>query len=210
MKRLGMQHDSADDFDHPNLVEWHALRRHLLYRLRRKDWLMMDEPVQVVPYEPAWPIAFEQERNAPANVLKPWLVGPIEHVGSTAVLGLAAKPVIDIMAGVDSLEASRRAIEALKPLHYWYWPYRSEEMHWFCKPSPAHRTHHLHLIPFGSERWQRQIAFRDQLRARPDLAREYADLKQRLAIEHHLDREAYTNAKRPFIARVIGLDPDAL
>lgn len=77
--------------------------------------------------------------------------------------------------------------------------------YWFCKPSPVHRTHHLHLIPIGSSQWLRVIAFRDHLRAHPETARDYAALKRRLAIEHHFDREAYTDAKGPFIDRITEL-----
>lgn len=98
------------------------------------------------------------------GVLAPWLVGPIEHVGSTAVPGLQAKPVIDIMAAIGDLAASRPAIEALKPHRYGYFDYKADEMHWFCKPSDAERTHHLHLVPFGSSLWRARLAFRDRLR----------------------------------------------
>ena len=80
------------------------------------------------------------------DVLQPWLAGPIEHIGSTAVPGLAAKPVVDIMAGVESLDASRPAIAALERAGYCYAPYRADTEHWFCKPSPQFRTHHLHLM----------------------------------------------------------------
>jgi GrpB-like predicted nucleotidyltransferase (UPF0157 family) len=203
MERLGMRHDSAGDFDHPDLEEGHPKRRHVLYRLARKDWLRTEEPVRIGPYDAAWPGAFEKERHLLASVLKPWLVGSIEHVGSTAVPGLAAKPVIDIMAGVESLDASRAAIQPLEQLDYCYWPYMAEEIHWFCKPSPAHRTHHLHLVPFNGERWRRTLAFRDYLRTHSEVAREYAALKERLAVEFRSNREAYTEAKRPFIDSVV-------
>jgi GrpB-like predicted nucleotidyltransferase (UPF0157 family) len=164
-----------------------------------------EAPVEIVPYDPAWPAKFEEEATLLRRGLAPWLVGPIEHIGSTAVPGLAAKPVIDIMAGVQTLEASRPAIAVAIDLGYCYWPYQADLEHWFCKPSPAHRTHHLHLTPIGSPQWARAIAFRDYLRGHPETAHDYAALKQRLAREHHLDREAYTDAKRPFIDRITGL-----
>jgi GrpB-like predicted nucleotidyltransferase (UPF0157 family) len=106
------------------------------------------------------------------------------------------------MAGVQSLEDSRPAIAAAAELGYCYAPYQAESEHWFCKRSPAFRTHHLHLIPIGSTQWRRPIAFRDYLRAHTGVAGEYEALKRRLAQEHRLDREAYTQAKRPFIDRV--------
>lgn len=75
-------------------------------------------------------------------------------------------------------------------------------MHWFCKPSPAHRTHHLHLVPLGSPLWI-ELAFRDYLRSHPDVAGEYAALKRRLAAAPPFDRAAYTNAKAPFVERAL-------
>jgi GrpB-like predicted nucleotidyltransferase (UPF0157 family) len=159
-------------------------------------------PVEIVSYDPAWPAKFEEEAAILSRVLAPWLAGSIEHIGSTAVPGLAAKPVIDIMAGVDTLEASQGAIAAVSELGYCYWPYQADREHWFCKPSPAQRTHHLHLIPVGSALWSRSIAFREYLRSHPETARDYGALKQRLASEYRLDREAYTQAKRPFIERI--------
>src|SRR6478752_4393271 len=80
--------------------------------------------VEIVPYDPAWPRLFEEERQALIDAIGPWLTGPVEHIGSTAIPGLAAKPVIDIMAGVASLDASRPALEAAARLGYCYFPYR--------------------------------------------------------------------------------------
>ncbi len=167
--------------------------------------LTPEQPVHIVPYDESWLSRFEQERAILDRVIGAWVVGGIEHVGSTAIPGLAAKPVIDIMAGVESLEASRATIPVLGKIEYCYFPYRPDVMHWFCKPSPALRTHHLHLIPFQSRLWVERIAFRDYLRTHADVAAEYAELKQRLAAQHHLDREAYTDAKTPFVARVLKL-----
>ena len=158
--------------------------------------------VEIVPYDPCWPGRFEEEAKELRRALAAWLVGPIEHIGSTAISGLAAKPVIDIMAGVETLDASRPAIESAANLGYCYAPYRPDSEHWFCKPSPAFRTHHLHLIPFESRAWNEAIAFRDYLRAHSQIATEYADLKRRLAQQYRFDREAYTEAKGPFIARI--------
>jgi GrpB-like predicted nucleotidyltransferase (UPF0157 family) len=166
-----------------------------------------EAPVEIVPYDPSWPVRFEEEEKALRQALAAWLVGPIEHIGSTAVPGLAAKPVIDIMAGVATLDASRPAIAALVGLGYCYAPYRADSEHWFCKPSPAFRTHHLHLIPIGSPRWRESLAFRDYLRSHSEIAGEYEDLKRRLAVEHHFDREAYTEAKGTFVARITALAP---
>jgi len=164
-----------------------------------------DAPVRIVPYDPAWPELFEKERVMLASQLAEWLVGPIEHVGSTAVQGLAAKPVIDIMAAVESLVTSRPAIDAVATIGYVYYPYDPEQKHWFCKPSAAFRTHHLHLVPFGSRSWTERLAFRNYLRRDPIAAREYAELKRRLATQYEFDRDAYTEAKGPFIQRILKL-----
>jgi GrpB-like predicted nucleotidyltransferase (UPF0157 family) len=165
---------------------------------------MSDEaPVHIVPYDARWPSLFDEERKVLLEAIELWLAGPIEHIGSTAIPGLAAKPVVDIMAGVESLDASRNAIARLEHRGYCYYPYRPDVEHWLCKPSPAFRTHHLHLVPFQSGLWIEQIAFRDYLRARPDVALEYAELKSRLAEQHRFDREAYTEAKGPFVQRIL-------
>ena len=164
---------------------------------------MAEAPIEVAPYDARWPAAFEQERALLAEALGPWLAGPPEHIGSTAVPGLAAKPVIDIMAPVHTLAASRPAIEAARELGYVHYPYKPDVMHWFCKPSAAHRTHHLHLVPLGSPLWRERLAFRDALRADPELRASYQALKLDLAQRHRLVREAYTNAKTPFIEQVL-------
>jgi GrpB-like predicted nucleotidyltransferase (UPF0157 family) len=162
-----------------------------------------DQRIEVVPYDPAWPARFEEERRRLEDVLGPWLEGGIHHVGSTAVPGLAAKPVIDILAGVRDREEARAAFESLAALGYCYFPYRADEMHWFCKPSPAFRTHHLHLIEPGNPRFAAELAFRDELRAHPETAAEYAALKLRLAERHRDEREAYTEGKSAFVEAVV-------
>ena len=83
--------------------------------------------MEIVPYDPSWPAQFEEEVEALRQALAVWLVGPIEHIGSTAIPGLAAKPVIDIMAAVGTLDASRTAIAALDELGYCYAPGLSYE-----------------------------------------------------------------------------------
>jgi GrpB-like predicted nucleotidyltransferase (UPF0157 family) len=164
---------------------------------------MADEaPVHIVPYDPEWPARFRRERGLLMSIMGEWLAGSIEHIGSTAIPGLDAKPVIDMMAGVTSLDHSRGALDILARYQYCYFPYRSDVMHWLCKPSPAYRTHHLHLVPLDSPLWRSQLAFRDYLRRHPGVAREYAVLKRDLARRHRFDREAYTDAKGPFIMRV--------
>jgi GrpB-like predicted nucleotidyltransferase (UPF0157 family) len=162
-----------------------------------------EEAVFLVPYDPAWPRRFEQERELLAPALANWITGTIEHIGSTAVPELLAKPIIDIMVGVRDLPSSMTARDALASLDYHYFPYRPDVMHWFCKPSPAHRTHHLHLVPFQSRLWTERIAFRDFLRTSPDARQQYAALKVSLADRYRTDREAYTDAKGQFVRGIV-------
>lgn len=163
-----------------------------------------DEPIRLAPYDPEWPTRFEEEAAAIREVIGPWITGGVHHVGSTAVPGLAAKPIIDIQVGVADLPSSRPCIDLLARIAYLYAPYRADEMHWFCKPDPADRTHHLHLVPTDSTRFGDVIAFRDHLRAHPSVAREYERLKRKLVAQHANDRDAYTDAKRDFVRCVVG------
>lgn len=154
-------------------------------------------------YDSSWPEKFKKEKAYLLSVAGPWNDGTIEHVGSTAVPGMVAKPVIDIMFGVKSLEHSKPAIEVLVESGYEYWPYKTDVMHWFCKPTDAFRTHHLHLIPFGSPLWNERIKFRELLRSDKSIFEQYAKLKQGLAASHKEDREAYTQKKWPFIKQAL-------
>jgi GrpB-like predicted nucleotidyltransferase (UPF0157 family) len=168
-----------------------------------EDASQPEAPIEIAPYDSMWPSKFAAESELLQRLLAPWLTGPIEHVGSTAIPGMPAKPVIDIMAAVESLEASKPAIHELAKAGYLYFPYRPDEEHWFCKPSPAFRTYHLHLVPLDSLRWVECLKFRDTLRCKPALAAEYGELKKRLAETFKFDREAYTASKTPFIQKVL-------
>lgn len=165
-----------------------------------------DEAIKLASYDPVWVVKFEAERVLLAGAIGEWVTSGIHHVGSTAVPGLEAKPTVDILVGVESLEGSRACFEPLAKLDYLYAPYRPEEMHWFCKPSPSRREFHLHLVPTGSARFRNELAFRDRLRVDAGLAREYAELKRSLAARFQNDREGYTEGKGDFVARVLGLN----
>jgi GrpB-like predicted nucleotidyltransferase (UPF0157 family) len=159
----------------------------------------LTQPIEIVDYDPSWPRSFEAEAALLAEALGDRVVGDIHHVGSTAVPGLGAKPIIDILAGVRDLSEARECIPLVEPLRYSYAPYREHEMAWFCKPGPDVRTHHLHLVPVDSTRYRAELAFRDRLRGDGVAAREYEALKRELAARHAEDREAYTKAKAAFI-----------
>src|SRR5229473_551105 len=168
-----------------------------------RDARIDDEPVRIVPYDASWPDRFEAEKALLRAAIGPWVTGGIHHVGSTAVPGLVAKPVIDILVGVEDLPSSYDCFGELAKLGYQYAPYRAEEMHWFCKPNPSHRTHHLHLVPTGSPRYRNELAFREILRSRSDIAGEYATLKRALADDYQHDREGYTEAKAAFVEKLL-------
>jgi GrpB-like predicted nucleotidyltransferase (UPF0157 family) len=162
-----------------------------------------EAPIVLVSYDPAWPALFEAEKAQLEPLLAPWRRGSIEHIGSTSVTGLVAKPVIDVMVGVTSLVESRPAIVALTDAGYQYSEYKTEVIHWFCKPSFAFRTHHLHLVPYGSPLWLDSLAFRDLLRHDATWRDAYLALKLELAAKFEHDRDAYTEGKSPFIQRAL-------
>ena len=141
------------------------------------------------------------------RVVAPWLEGGVHHVGSTAVPGLAAKPVIDIMVGVRDLDEARAAIAVLAAESYCYFPYR-EYFHWFCKPSPQHRQFHMYLMEPAHPQSRARLAFRDWLRTHAETAADYEALKHELADRYRDDREAYTDAKAEFVERVVALALD--
>lgn len=165
---------------------------------------MKDMAVEIVEYDPNWPSLFEEERRMLQQVLSPWLDGGVHHVGSTAVDGLAAKPVIDIMAGVADLDAARGAIPALDDLGYLFWEWDPHPWRlWFLKPEPAHRTHHLHLVEPSHPEFRAKLAFRDRLREDAELRERYERLKGDLAATHPRDRDAYTDGKSEFVLSVL-------
>ena len=156
-------------------------------------------------HDPAWAARFAEQRTAVAEVLRPWLAGPVEHIGSTAVPGLRAKPVIDMLAPVVSLPGARAAVPMLAGAGWLFWPedpcghYRL----WFLRPRPQARTHQLQVVEAGHAHARSLLAFRDALWADPALRDEYASLKERLAEQHRDSRNAYTNAKQAFVQRVL-------
>jgi GrpB-like predicted nucleotidyltransferase (UPF0157 family) len=166
----------------------------------------MDE-VEIVDYDPRWPVLFDEEAKRLRAVLDPSLILELEHFGSTAVPGLSAKPIIDILIAVRSLrDAQASFAAALRNLDYVYWAENpKQDRMFFVKGMPpfgARRSHHVHVTEPHGEMWQR-LAFRDYLRAHPEEAETYQQLKSRLAAEHQADREAYTGAKSAYVERVM-------
>ena len=157
----------------------------------------------VVPYDPEWPRRFEEERVLLERALAPWLEGGIHHIGSTAIPGIAAKPMIDMMAGVRDLEEARAAFEPLFKLGYVETPHRPRTHH-FSKPAGGPHTHQLHLTEPGSDLWIERLAFRDALRGDPELVAEYQALKLQMVEDERRGGAEYSAVtKRPFVARVL-------
>ncbi len=154
-------------------------------------------PVEIVEYDPAWPVAYAAERERLAPLLPAGV--QLHHFGSTAVPGLAAKPVIDMIALVDDLDAP---IAALVQHGGYQYPqaFNATLTHrrFLCYPTANHRTHHLHLVDELGD-LERRLRFRDRLLGDPVLAGEYVALKRALAERHRDDREAYTEAKGEFV-----------
>ena len=166
---------------------------------------MADQEVYLVDYDSAWHERFVLQRGALAQLLQPWLAAAPEHVGSTAVPGLRAKPVVDIAAPVVSLASAEAAIPALQADGWLFWPEDPNRSYrlWFLRPTPAARTHHLYLMQHDSAELRRLVLFRDALRDDAVLRHAYTSLKDRLADQHRTDRDAYTDAKSAFVQSVL-------
>jgi GrpB-like predicted nucleotidyltransferase (UPF0157 family) len=158
----------------------------------------------LVDYQPGWPRHYRAAAAELATVLAR-ATASIDHIGSTAVPGLCAKPVIDILLGVGNLALVTERIGALEKLGYRYRPQYEDTLpqrRYFVRAADDWPRIHLHAWVYGSVEWARHLAFRDALRSQPGLAREYAELKRKLAALHADDKAAYTAAKAPFIQRV--------
>jgi GrpB-like predicted nucleotidyltransferase (UPF0157 family) len=170
---------------------------------------VVQEDVAIVPYNPAWQRSFEQEKQHLLSCLPTELIRRIEHYGSTAVPNLAAKPVVDMLVEVTSLEETKsRIVPILENQGYdYFWRPSSGETTppfyaWFIKrDAQGERTHHIHMMERDFEQWD-ALLFRDYLIERPDLAKQYEALKVNLAREFPNDRVAYTNGKTEFVVRV--------
>lgn len=165
----------------------------------------MADEVKIVPADPAWSRLFEKEKARICAALGSRFVA-VEHFGSTAIPGLAAKPVIDLLGGVRSMS---EADDLLAPLCDIGYDTSAEfnaalpDRRYLRRMAGDIRTHHLHLVVCGGEQWRRRLVFRDRLRANPMLLQQYESLKYKLAAKFPDDREAYTAAKSDFVMSVI-------
>lgn len=167
-----------------------------------------DDAVYIVDYNPQWTKLAEEE----VAVLKKlflnqnWIID-IQHIGSTAIPGMAAKPIIDIYIGASSIEEAIQAIEPLEKIGYVFWyDNPNKEKMFFVKGMPPFgtgRTHHVHIVKHDSDYWRARILFRDYMRSHPNEIQEYANLKYDLMQKYGNDREAYTDAKSEYIATIL-------
>lgn len=191
-------------------------RGHEHWAMTYEDYIINNEEVlkkdhiEIVDYDPKWSINASIEINKLKEILPSSNVIDIQHVGSTAIPGMAAKPIIDIQIAVKSLDEMKSfSIPALQKLGYEYWSQNPDnERMFFVKGMPPfgeQRTHHVHIVEPTSKHWYGKINFRDYLINHPDIASEYQQLKIKLAQQYPYDREEYTNAKGEFINRILQL-----
>lgn len=166
------------------------------------------ENVEIVPYDASWPKLFETECRHLRGLLPSGIIGRIEHFGSTAVPGLAGKPIIDMLVEVTSLADVRQIVAPIltrEGYEYFWRPCCPGGVDigyaWFIKrDADGRRTHHIHMLEKDSPDWER-LLFRDYLIEHPEVAYEYAVLKQRIVADFPGDRIAYAKAKTGFITR---------
>jgi GrpB-like predicted nucleotidyltransferase (UPF0157 family) len=166
---------------------------------------MRRDPIVICPYDPSWPESFAMQRDRIAPLLRGWATRDIEHMGSTAVPGLPAKQIIDMLAVVDDIRGERSSTGVLDTVGWVHAPEPLDEAERklsFCFPAVARRTHHLHVVEETSGDWRGWLAFRDYLRSHDDAVAAYAVLKTELANAHGHDpndRDAYRQGKAAFI-----------
>ena len=161
------------------------------------------QPVEVVAYDADWPRQYAEERDRIAAALGEAALA-IEHVGGTAVPGLPAKPVIDLMIGVGDIERAGPAVAGLINLGYEYIPEFESQLpdrRYFRRGAPE--SHHVHMVPVSGDYFAEHLLFRDWLRTHPQAAEEYGQLKRGLAGRFPHDRDAYRAGKVPFITTVV-------
>jgi GrpB-like predicted nucleotidyltransferase (UPF0157 family) len=166
---------------------------------------MRHDPIHIADYYTAWPALFEEQRQAVTRLFNGLLLRPIEHIGSTSVPGLPAKPIIDMLAVVTDYHAVDSALIRLPDIGWVLAPEPGDEAshkHSACYPTVERRTHHLHVFEETSG-WSDLLLFRDYLRAHPAVADVYAGVKRRLAALDDQDRPRYRAAKAPFIVATL-------
>ncbi len=159
--------------------------------------------VKLVPHDKKWSAAFEREKKRLMAKIG-GVVVEIQHVGSTAVKGIHAKPIIDMSAGVRKLSDAEQLVRPLSRLGYNFYR-KSDRQTFFAKGSDSKRMYYLHVMQYKGSKWKRDLMFREYLAAHPTRARAYVALKKKLAKKYPADREKYTTGKKTFIQATLRL-----
>lgn len=171
----------------------------------------LSDRVELTDHDPSWAESFEDEKGRLSAIFDGQAVG-IEHVGSTSVPDLCAKPIVDVLVGLRELELSAEQVAAMQELGYEFLGEYGLQGRLFFRKQPG--THHVHVVQHGGEHWRRQLTFREALRSDAEERRRYDAFKRRLVAEGH-PRQVYTELKTPFIrgieerARARGVEPTA-
>ncbi len=178
--------------------------------LRDSPEVLQKDHVNLVPYNPKWPDLAQMEIDKLKSIFPASTLIDIQHVGSTAISGLSAKPILDIQIAVQSLDVMKLiAVSILQKLDYEYWANNPDlNRMFFVKGMPPYgeqRTHHVHIFEHNSDNGCNKLIFRDYLRSHADVAKEYEQIKAKLAQEHLYDREKYTDEKLDFVNKVLQL-----
>ena len=159
--------------------------------------------VVLKPYNKVWNKAFEQEASLISEKISDYII-EIQHIGSTAIHGIVAKPIIDLAVAINSLSNIEKIIEPLNEIDFIH---RGEQgipgRHLFVKGDEDRRTHHMHVMEKTNGEWRKHIVFRDYLISHPSVARKYGKLKMKLFKKHEHDREKYTDGKSDFIQKIV-------
>src|SRR5262249_16128400 len=160
-----------------------------------------NRPIVIVAYDPHWPALYAEESAQIMAALAP-RAARLEHIGSTSIPGLAAKPVIDIAIGISHLDQAQEYLPALECLGYTYMPELEADVAarrflWWLAPS--RQRYHISLSQLNSPMWERPLVFREYLRQHPDAALEYGRLKEQLATHTGSDIGAYIHGKTAFV-----------
>jgi GrpB-like predicted nucleotidyltransferase (UPF0157 family) len=164
------------------------------------------DPIKIVAYDERWPASFAHAQARVEEALQSHLVGRVEHIGSTTVSGLAAKPIIDMLALIQDYDNMTGLVADLGVIGWVHAPEPGDQdrRRWsFCYPNVARRTHHLHVWEARDPDWRRLLLFRDHLRRYPEIATEYGRIKADLATADEHDRPRYRSGKAPFIAEIL-------
>ena len=169
----------------------------------------MAHPVVLVKYDPRWLAVYQEEKELILEAVGEKALA-IEHIGSTAVLGLGSKPIVDIMLGVLEPVDAEESLPRLREIGYDdVTPQPGNPDWYYCLGTHAHANHdvylHLHIVRFESDHWANHLLFRDYLQIHPEAAKQYSELKSQLAVRYGNDRQAYTDGKKTFVDSVVTL-----